>query len=261
MALQRILAMQVKCLVEVHGVDRRLETITGILWQAKAKLLERNGEGKAKNQVEETRDGMITREGSPADAATSSLPRNHSIIKEEPGDSSSFLDTAAISGMMPKSEESDPGITWDGGERGAAARKREREDDDHHEKGPGIKDVRKGSVDAGSEQSTDSIFERMILQAKASQEESRRKAQLLSQSEKDQSAGLPEHLYDPPKLYHTLVVCALGLLYLRAPLLLGDLRRWVRNGQLPYMSAHAHLHQRILENLAAGHKKVLQARV
>jgi len=230
LALQRILKMMVTSLVEVYGVDRRLEGITGVLWQAKVKLLEKNEEEKDV-QTGENKDGMVTREGSPEQSG-SFITLGAPHIKQEPGAPSSshgLLDTTLFARTI-KSEVDD-----------------------------GYQRVGDQDDDAASDVSNDSV-ERMIRQAKVSQEDNRRRAQLASEGDKE-PASHGRRLYEAPKLYHTLVVCALGLLYLRAPILLPDLRRWVRNGQLPYMSAHAHLPERLLENLAGNQKKVLQARV
>ena len=115
--------------------------------------------------------------------------------------------------------------------------------------------------DGQSEGGSETSFDRMIAQSQQRGKELRLETQKKARELARKELEATQHFYRQPKLYHTLVVCALALMYLRAPIMLSDLRRWVRNGQLPYMSAYAHLPERFMQQLGENELKTLKARV
>lgn len=265
LALQRILKMQVKCLINDYGVDPQLEVfiifrdllsladlpnililplslsnpqnVAGMLWQAKVRLLELPMESSSSSL---TKPEPFSRQGSlaPDPSQQEDLPPppqtpGNWLLKRPQSRADdlddSFLGESSHSPLNTPSQRGKGGISKD--------------------------------VDGDGEDDDEDAIELVILKSQQRVKEMEEAKTRLQQEQEKKAQEAAQQFYSQPKLYHTLVTCALALMYLRVPILLSDLRRWVRNGQLPYMSEYVHLPERLLSLLSENQRKTLQARV
>jgi len=104
----------------------------------------------------------------------------------------------------------------------------------------------------------DKTLEEIVEEAKRKTREA--EMERLTKSSVD-SELLNSHFKDRIRLRDTLAICAVAFLVLRIPILLSDLRRWARNGKIPYFSAFYSLPKEMREKISPAQKSSLLTKV